>query len=124
MFPCEGLLSVLQENSMKTKTLFISETTLKEMREDFYFNTVEIVQQLASLYEWEQIDIQENICMISFKKNDVRFNFYYSKYTVGTAMNHPVKGKTQLFRKNVTFDILVQLFKNPRKHTGKGYYTK
>lgn len=44
--------------------------------------------------------------------------------TVATCINHPKQGKTQLFRKNVSFDELDKIFKNPRVHTGKGYQTK
>ena len=44
--------------------------------------------------------------------------------TVSTCLNHPKKGKTQLFRKRVNKEMLEQIFEYPRKHTGKGYYTK
>ena len=54
-----------------------------------------------------------------------RLNIYYSTMTVGTCLNHPKKGKTQLFRKNVwNVDLLENLFFNPRFHTRKGYYKK
>lgn len=49
---------------------------------------------------------------------------YYSTRTVGTSMAHPTKGKTQLFRRRVTLDMLDKLLANPRMHTGRGYYSK
>lgn len=45
-------------------------------------------------------------------------------FTVGTCLQHPKKGKTQLFRKNLTEKEVKELLKDPRKHTGKGYYKK
>ena len=38
--------------------------------------------------------------------------------TVGTCMDHPNQGKTQLFRRDQTLDSLSAIFKNPRVHTG------
>ena len=60
--------------------------------------------------------------MISFRKESVRINVYYTTRTVGTCLNHPARGKTQLFRREVTMNQLAQIFENPRSHTGKGYY--
>lgn len=49
---------------------------------------------------------------------------HYTTGTVGTCLNHPSKGKTQLFRRNVSLDLLVEIFRNPRIHTNTGYYRK
>ena len=38
-------------------------------------------------------------------------------FTVGTYLNHPKQGKTQLFRKNCTEEEVKEILKNPRKHT-------
>ena len=70
---------------------------------------LEQVVALAEGLGWQLIDHQENICMISFGRNGVRLNYYYSKGTVGTAMRHPTKGKTQLFRKHVSFKMFKKL---------------
>ena len=64
-------------------------------------NDGEKVLTIAKKYGYASIDFQENIGMASFTKKDVRINVYLTKRTVGTCMNHPTKGKTQLFRKNV-----------------------
>ena len=49
---------------------------------------------------------------------------YYTTGTVATCILHPSKGKTQLFRRNMTADDLDLILQNPRTHTGVGYYTK
>lgn len=85
---------------------------------------LEKVQQLASSLGWRQQDLQDVICFVSFSKEDMQLNVYYSTGTVSTAIKHPKKGRTQLFRRNVSFSQLEELFKNPRLHTGKGYYTR
>lgn len=93
---------------------------------------------MAKKHKWQEIDRQELNTLISFQKDTgakaglVRLNIYLTrksrpgalKMTVATCLNHPKKGKTQLFRKNVTRTQLVHIMKNPRKHTGKGYYEK
>lgn len=61
--------------------------------------------------------------MLSMFKGEMRMNVYYTTLTVATCLNHPTKGKTQLFRKNVSAKELVQIMDNPRIHAGKGYYT-
>lgn len=68
------------------------------------------------------IDFQETIGMISFAKKDVRINVYLSKMTVATCLTHPKRGATQLFRKNVDLKMMKEIFRNPRIHTGEGYY--
>ena len=83
---------------------------------------------IAEFHNWTLHDIQQNIGMISFVKiisgDPARINVYTTKMTVATCINHPRKGKTQLFRKNVSCDLLKKIFKNPRIHTHKGYRTK
>ncbi len=55
----------------------------------------------------------------------VRVNVWKTKhvglFTVGTYMDHPKQGKTQLFRKNCNLEEVMKILKNPRIHTGKGY---
>lgn len=73
---------------------------------------------------WKPIDWQGNLGMLSMWKDDMRLNIYTTTMTVGTCLNHPKKGKTQLFRKNVSMDELEEIYKNPRVHTNKGYHKK
>lgn len=64
--------------------------------------------------------------VVSYKntEHNCRINVYYTTGTVGTCLLHPVAGKTQLFRRDVTAKVLRKIFLNPRTHTGKGYFTK
>jgi hypothetical protein len=87
--------------------------------------TERMLKLMAKKHGWEFHDIQHNISMISFVKevggDAARINVYMTKMTVSTAINHPKKGKTQLFRKRVGRNLMEQIFENPRVHTDKGY---
>lgn len=86
----------------------------------------------AAKYKWSLLDIQQNIKMVRYMRADggdvVKVNVYHGGrhglYTVATALRHPVHGATQLFRKNIGEIELEAILKNPRQHTGKGYYEK
>jgi hypothetical protein len=75
----------------------------------------------ARVKEWEKLECKQP-AMASYRKDDIRLNFYLSTGTVGSCLDHPNKGKTQLFRKYLKDPM--SLFDNPRQHTEKGYYTK
>lgn len=87
---------------------------------------------LTEKYDWEIIDLQSMIGMLSLEKKilmdkvlvKVRVNIYLTTLSVSTAMKHPKKGKTQLHRKASCFEDIEKILKNPRVHTGKGYYKK
>ena len=80
--------------------------------------------KMAKQYEWELLDQQDDIGMISFLRSGIRLNIYWTRMTVSTSMHHPVKGKTQLHRRGVDFTLLEKIMKNPRYHTRIGYYQK
>ena len=83
--------------------------------------------RLAEKSGWKFIEHKNFSSMISFIKGDSRINVYYTKrgeLTVGTCINHPKQGRTQLFRRNITINALSKIFANPRIHTGRGYYTR
>jgi len=69
------------------------------------------------------LSFNERSRVISFHspEADVRINVYYTTRTIGTALTHPSQGATQLFRRNCTTEELVNIFENPRVHTGRGY---
>lgn len=46
-----------------------------------------------------------------------QINVWTSTGTVGTYLNHPKQGKTQLFRRGVSRKLLTKIFTNPRVHT-------
>lgn len=85
---------------------------------------IDQIEEIATKNYFNRIDYQEKIGLISYSDGSTRINIYLTKMTVSTCLNHPKKGKTQLFRKNVNKEMLLQIFEYPRKHTGKGYYTK
>lgn len=80
--------------------------------------------RIANSQGYVQIDWQDNLGMVSYLNGYARINIYLSKMTVATCLEHPTKGKTQLFRKNVSFKELEKIFENPRVHTNKGYIQK
>ena len=89
-----------------------------------YKISLEVIEALAKNEGYQRIDFQENIGMISYSDGKTRINIYLTKMTVATCLNHPTKGPTQLFRRNVSISMLDEIFEYPRKHTGKGYYKK
>lgn len=81
------------------------------------------IQNVAKNNGYKQIDHQENIKMVSFSKDNIRINVYYTKMTIATCIKHPKQGRTQLFRRGVwDIKLLDKIFKNPRIHTGMGYH--
>ena len=73
----------------------------------------------------EEVSFNPTSRAISFRTSQgVRINVYYTTRTIGTAMDHPVQGKTQLFRRNCSDAELVTIMNNPRVHTDKGYQQK
>ena len=49
---------------------------------------------------------------------------WYTTMTVGTTIDHPLKGRNTLYRKNVSIGLLNRIFQCPRLHTHKGYRTR
>lgn len=83
------------------------------------------IKKLAKKHKYKLIAHDKDSFMLSFyNKEKIRINVYYTTMTVGTCLEHPKKGKTQLFRKKVNLSQLAKIFENPRTHTDKGYYTK
>ncbi len=89
---------------------------------------LEAVRWLAAHYGWQEVQFDVLQDLVAFKHPEKpelgRVNVWYTKMTVGTALEHPHKGKTQLFRKRVNGKTLAKIFQNPRTHTGRGYYTR
>jgi hypothetical protein len=94
---------------------------------------IDEVRRIADRHGYEEIDHNEISKVLSFrgdstsnkKNSSTRINVYYTTGTVGTCLNHPQHGKTQLFRRNVVdLTLLSDIFENPRVHTGTGYYRR
>jgi hypothetical protein len=86
---------------------------------------IEEVRSLAASHGYKEIQHNATSRAIIFRDNSGRMqvNVYYTTGTVGTCLNHPKQGKTQLFRRGVhTVEVLSTIFQNPRAvHTGTGY---
>lgn len=88
------------------------------------------VKELASDYGWAELPAHPNdegrmISFYSDRHGGVRANVYVNTGTVATSLDHPTKGKTQLFRgQRNTFEQLEEIFQNPRVHTDSGYKTR
>src|SRR5688500_9037024 len=85
-------------------------------------NRINDIKSYAGNSGFKQIDYQEKSKMLSFSNGSVRINVYLTTGTVATCLEHPKHGKTQLFRRGVDYEKLKKIFKNPRTHTGAGYY--
>ena len=60
------------------------------------------------MYEYRLEQEQENIGLLIFVAPGVQINVYYSKRTVATCLDHPTKGRTQMFRRNVSEAELIR----------------
>jgi len=90
--------------------------------------SIDFVRGMACAIEGiHEIGLNEQSRVISFSKEGAtktRINIYYTTRTIGTALDHPTQGKTQLFRRNCTNTELAEIMRNPRVHTTKGYKRK
>lgn len=67
---------------------------------------LENLKFLAKVYGWHEVLHSPSSFLISYRRDGVRLNIYYSRMTVGTAMKHPTLGHTQLFRKDVDMGLV------------------
>jgi len=86
--------------------------------------TVDQVQSIAKINKWELHPVQPTEHAMRFVKGFYMIDIWPKKMTVGTYLQHPRQGKTSLFRRNVSYNLLDKIFKNPRQHTGIGYKKK
>lgn len=86
-------------------------------------NREEIIA-MATAWGWEIFKEVPAAFELTFVKAGMKITVWYSRMTVGTCLDHPTSGRTQLFRKLVSKNLLNKLFENPRHHTGGGYYRK
>lgn len=80
---------------------------------------------MAETRGWEILDTSRSeASMASYRKDGTRLNFWLTTGTVGSYLDHPRQGKTQLFRRQIGMSQASEIFNNPRQHTGAGYHTK
>lgn len=86
---------------------------------------IRAIRGIAKTYEYREVLHNEEVGHLRFKKGiDTFVDVWYTKMTVGTVLTHPIKGRGVLFRKNADETLLKKIFRNPRQHTGEGYYKK
>ncbi len=76
---------------------------------------------------WTKLDTDSSAGaapMASYRKDGVRLNFWLTTGTVGSYLDHPKQGKSQLFRRDIVMGQADALFDNPRQHTGMGYHRR
>lgn len=89
-----------------------------------YVKLVDQIITIAHANQWIIWAVDHTKFYMRFARNDEYVDVWYSKMTVGTVINHPKKGRTQMFRRNVSSKELLDIFTDPRTHTGKGYYKR
>lgn len=102
---------------------------LKIIRKKLFRNAYIVNQiiKIAKEYEWNLVQVDTNTLMLGFTKGEnrlPRINFYTTKCTFVTQLEHPKQGKTQLFRRWVDEPDFHKIFENPRTHTGHGYHKR
>lgn len=93
--------------------------------------TVEEVRKAAAGTSFHKISHNKNSKLLSFRNGSTRINVYYVTGTIGICIDHSdsdnnQQTKKQLFRRNVEYEALVALFREPsRIHTeDKGCYSR
>ena len=120
---CETLLPLANfPSEAPTTTLTAAPITLQ--REERL--SAEAVREVAARMGLREIQYNKASRIIAFEKVDrdgstARINVYYTTGTVGTALQHPRQGKTQMFRRNCGLREVEEIMANPRVHTDKGY---
>jgi len=79
---------------------------------------------LAKQHGWELEQTQFKLGLFIFVKEKMQINVWTTTMTIGTSLDHPTSGKTQLFRRNVSRELLAEIFENPRTHSDVGYYRR
>ena len=84
------------------------------------------VRKLAKKHGWTE-EVAKDPTVLIFNRyvgGKQQVNVWYTTGTVATSLKHPNKGRTQLYRKSVTMELLAKIFENPRVHTDLGYYSR
>mmetsp|Transcript_4506 Transcript_4506/g.4992 ORF Transcript_4506/g.4992 Transcript_4506/m.4992 type:complete len:329 (+) Transcript_4506:91-1077(+) len=82
---------------------------------------------MATLKGWTKSDMShKDTPMTSYWRGDKnrfheRLNFWLKIGSVGSYVDHPQQGRTQLFRKEICAEGAKELFHNPSVHPGGGY---
>lgn len=119
-------LSVLEQQELLDDMEGKNDVDFSRMPERSRHNqeSIEAILATAKRLRYSVVMVNYDVGMIRFRKNGVSVNLYTTNYTVTTELDHPRQGKTQLHRKGLSHDEVIQVLTDPRKHTGKGYHRK
>ena len=92
--------------------LKILEQPAKEMGYSIETNSAQYVVFLRKVVDGDRVQVAV------YFSDRTAFN---GRFTVATTLNHPKKGKNQLYRKNLTLEEVFAIMQKPRLHTPKGY---
>lgn len=82
----------------------------------------EEIAVIARRHGWQKPKRQPNgDMMMTFVKGKQKIEVWPSRMTVATMLRHPKQGKTKLYRRSVSLDVMEAIFDNPRVHTTGGY---
>ena len=99
--------------------------TLSSRRPNPMFRSIDEVRRAASGTSFYAVRHNRSSKVLSFRSNtqQARINVHYSTGTVGTRLDDGTRGTTtQLFRRNVGLEGLVDIFRDPARYSGKGYF--
>ena len=96
------------------------------MREEKPWFDERVLDGLADKHGYIKINTDSSKwAMFSYRRDDIRLNFWPTTGTVGSFLYHPKsRKKTQLFRRKIRQSDAEAIFRNPRVHTGVGYHRK
>lgn len=132
--PTDAKVAEIERNAQMPKGAWAAKVPSWEEDKPVEWSTIKIktdgppklkaIRRLAHENGWRELWHREDESRIRFKRGtDILLDIWYSKMTIGTILTHPTKGRNQLFRKNVSQDMLKRIIENPRVHTDEGYYT-
>jgi hypothetical protein len=80
----------------------------------------ELLRLYANFYGWRELPGDDNT--LTFTRGSCILNAIIPTLSILTTLNHKKRGRKTLERHGLDFDTIKGIFKNPRVHTGKGYY--
>lgn len=87
-----------------------------------------VIQQAESqqwdFFRYDRNDGQKVFLQRTLQGDRYEMHVWCTTGTVATFLDHPRQGKTQLFRRDVSWSMLRRLLNNPREHTGTGYHER
>jgi hypothetical protein len=75
------------------------------------------LDDLADRYGYSKLYMMQTTPMASYRRGPCHLNFSLTTGTVGSELEHPKRGKFQLFRKDVSMGEAEAVFRNPRLRT-------